>query len=82
MNLRKLSTVEFRHNLSEVVNDAAFGKKATIIERHGKGVAVLVPMSFVEHVYRIEPGVVLSMSAPAMPESEPIVSETICMEGG
>lgn len=47
MSLQKLSTAEVREKLAQVVNEAAFGNKTTIIERYGRGVAAIVPISFV-----------------------------------
>ncbi len=68
MNLKKLSTVEFRDKLSEVVNEAAYGNRATIIERHGKEVAVLMPIASVAHMIRVQAGVVTSISTPPAEE--------------
>lgn len=43
--MRKLSTGEARENFADVVNDAAYGAKRTVITRHGKEIAAVVPVS-------------------------------------
>jgi antitoxin (DNA-binding transcriptional repressor) of toxin-antitoxin stability system len=66
MNVQKLSTVEVRERLSEVVNEAAFGNKTTIIERHGKGLAAIVPIAV---LFQIQPGVAQSWPVPTVTDN-------------
>lgn len=43
--MRKLSTAEARESFAEIVNEAAFGGKRTVITRRGKDVAAIVPIN-------------------------------------
>lgn len=42
--MRRLNTGEAREQFAEIVNDAAFGSKRTIIMRRGKEIAAVVPV--------------------------------------
>jgi prevent-host-death family protein len=43
--MRRLSAGSARERFAEIVADAAFGEKRTVITRHGKEVAAIVPIS-------------------------------------
>jgi prevent-host-death family protein len=43
--MRKLSTAEARESLADIVNDAAYAGKRTIITRRGKEIAAVVPIA-------------------------------------
>lgn len=82
MNVRKLSTVEFRDKLSEVVNEAAYGGRPTIIERHGRGVAILMPLELAPDAYKVQGGIVSTVSCPTTIEPDAVTNETNLMDDG
>jgi prevent-host-death family protein len=43
--MRKLSAGDARERFAEIVNEAAYADKRTVITRHGKEVAAVVPIS-------------------------------------
>ena len=47
---RKISAKEAREEFSEIINQAAFGSKRTIITRHGKEVAAVISISDLERL--------------------------------
>lgn len=42
--MRRMSTGDARERFSEIVNEAAYADKRTVITRHGKEVAAIVPI--------------------------------------
>lgn len=48
MQIRRLKVSEFRVKLADVLEDTAYDGNATIVERRGRGVAILVPLSWFE----------------------------------
>jgi prevent-host-death family protein len=42
--MRRMSAGDVRERFSEIVNEAAFADKRTVITRHGKEVAAIVPI--------------------------------------
>ena len=82
IDVRKLSTVEFRDRLSESLNEAAFGNKATIVERHGRGIAILMPLAMAPDVYKVQAGIVTSVSGPEIVTAESITTELDFVDGG
>ena len=54
---RKISAKEAREEFSEIINQAAFGSKRTIITRHGKEVAAVISISDLERLHNLDRGV-------------------------
>ena len=50
----KLTAQQARAGFAAALNQVAFGGERLIIERHGKGVAVLVPMTDLERLEALE----------------------------
>jgi prevent-host-death family protein len=50
----EMSTITARAKFSELVNRAAFGKERVVLTRHGKPVAVMVPLDDLELLERLE----------------------------
>lgn len=40
--MKKVSTVEFRENISECLNQAAYGNNPQVVTRRGKEIAILI----------------------------------------
>ena len=52
--MSNVSTKEARGQFSSVVSRAAFAKQRTILTRHGKAVAAVVPIEDVEFLEKLE----------------------------
>ena len=50
----EVSTTEFRDRAAEVINQAAYGKRRTVIKRHGKPLAAVVPVEDLERLEALE----------------------------
>jgi prevent-host-death family protein len=65
--MRKLSAGDARERFAEIVNEAAYADKRTVITRHGKEVAAIVPITD------------LNQAAPPsakLPDGSVIISQT------
>lgn len=54
--MHRLSTSEAREQLADLVNRVAFAKEAIILTRHGKDLAVLLPVEALEKLRDVELG--------------------------
>ncbi len=52
--MKKYSIGKVRSKIADVVNRATYGKERTIIVKHGKAVAAIVPFEDVEHWQKLE----------------------------
>ncbi len=52
--MANISTKEARGQLSTVISRAAFAKERTILTRHGKAVAAVVPIEDLEFLEKLE----------------------------
>lgn len=52
--MQEMSTAEARKNLAELVNRAAYTGERTVVTRHGKPVAALVPVADLELLSALE----------------------------
>jgi prevent-host-death family protein len=52
--MSKVSFSELREQLSEVLNEARYNGERTVITRHNKKVAAIVPMEDLEYLERVE----------------------------
>jgi prevent-host-death family protein len=59
MMMRKISTGDARERFAEIINDAAEAKR-TVITRHGKEIAAVVPIEDVQ----IPPGTMVIYQTP------------------
>ena len=50
----EVTTTEFRDRAAEVINQAAYGKRRTLITRHGKALAAVVPVEDLERLEALE----------------------------
>jgi prevent-host-death family protein len=50
----KVTTVEARENLSDLINKAAYGKERIVFTRRGKELAAMVPMDDLELLEEME----------------------------
>jgi len=50
----KVSTVEARENLSEIINRAAYGKERIVLTRRGKDLVAIVPIDDLELLEELE----------------------------
>ncbi len=50
----EVSTTQFRDRAAEVINQAAYGKRRTLIKRHGKPLAAVVPVEDLERLEALE----------------------------
>jgi prevent-host-death family protein len=62
--MRKLSTGDAREKFAEIVSEAAHGAKRTIITRHGKEVAAVVPITDLKTGQSIPPGAIIVQQSP------------------
>jgi prevent-host-death family protein len=62
--MRKLSTGDAREKFAEIVSEAAHGAKRTIITRHGKEVAAVVPIADLKAGEAIPPGAIIIHQSP------------------
>ncbi|MFH1023152.1 MAG: type II toxin-antitoxin system prevent-host-death family antitoxin [Planctomycetota bacterium] len=65
----KLSTREFRENISDSVNRAAYGKERVCLQRRGKAIAVIVPVEDAELLEELEDRMDLAAARKALKES-------------
>lgn len=65
--MRKMSTGDARDKFAEIVNEAAYADKRTVITRHGKEVAAIVPISDLNSA---------SAPKPALPEGAMVICQT------
>jgi len=52
--MKKVSTVEFRNNFSDLVNRAAYGIEPVIITRRNKPLVAIVPVKELERLKLLE----------------------------
>jgi len=60
--MRRISTGDARERFAEIVSEAAFADKRTLITRHGKEVAAVVPIADLDsklHPRALPPGTML-----------------------
>ncbi len=55
---RKISAKQAREEFSEIINQAAYAAKRTIITRHGKEVAAVIPISDLERLHDLDRGII------------------------
>jgi prevent-host-death family protein len=67
---QKVEITELRSSLSETINQVAYGKERVIITRHGKAVAVLVPIEDALFLEELEDRVDLETARAAMKAAE------------
>lgn len=64
----KVSTVEARENLSELINQAAYGKERIVLTRRGKELVALVPMDDFDLLEELEDRIDLEEAKKAWKE--------------
>lgn len=52
--MTKMSTVEARENFSELINQAAYGKKRIVLTRRGKPLVAVISMEDLNHLAEVE----------------------------
>ena len=52
--MNELSTTEARLNFSEMINQVAYGKVRTVLNRRGKGLVALIPIEDLRHLEMLE----------------------------
>ncbi|MBC8345891.1 MAG: type II toxin-antitoxin system Phd/YefM family antitoxin [Candidatus Marinimicrobia bacterium] len=52
--MTKVSTLEARKNLAEIINSAQYGKDRIVLTRHGKAVATVISMEDLELLELLE----------------------------
>lgn len=68
MNIEEIEATEVRRHFRSVLDRAVFRGEATIVVRHGEPVAVVVPVSWCEHVSQSAPPDA-GQRAPLQPET-------------
>ncbi|HUT54967.1 MAG TPA: type II toxin-antitoxin system Phd/YefM family antitoxin [bacterium] len=64
----KVTTVEARENLSDLINKAAYGKERIVFTRRGKELVALVPMDDLELLEEMEDRIDLEEAKKAWAE--------------
>ena len=85
--MTKISTVELKANLSDVINRAAFGKERVVVTRRGKGLVAVVPVEDLTALQTLEDQRDMEEAARALDEfkrsgEKSIPIEDICREQG
>jgi len=52
--MNELSTTEARTHFSEIINQVAFGKIRTVLNRRGKGLVALIPIEDLQYLEALE----------------------------
>ncbi len=68
--VRKISAKEAREEFSEIINQAAYAAKRTIVTRHGKEVAAIIPISDLERLHDPKGGILTEAVRRAFREEE------------
>jgi prevent-host-death family protein len=68
--IRKRAAGEARGQFADIINEAVYSETRTVLERHGKPVAAVVPMSDFEALCEIERVVDVVMAERALAEAE------------
>jgi prevent-host-death family protein len=63
--MRKMSAGDARERFSEIVNEAAYADRRTVITRHGKEVAAIVPI-----------GDLINPTKPTLPEGSVMICQS------
>ncbi len=66
----RVSTVDARSQLSEIINRAAFGKERMILTRRGKEIVAVVPIEDVKLLESLEDRIDLEEARSALTESK------------
>ena len=72
--MARLPASEARESFSEVVNQVAFGGERVVLQRHGKDVAAIVPVSDLRFLEAVEDKLDLEAARRALSEKEPPVA--------
>lgn len=68
--MANISTKEARGQLSDVISRAAFAKERTILTRHGKAVAAVVPIEDLEFLEKLEERIDLEDARAALADAK------------
>ena len=68
--VRNISAKQAREEFSEIINQAAFGSKRTIVTRHGKEVAAVISISDLERLHNLDRGILTEEVRRAFREEE------------
>lgn len=66
--MNTMSAVEAREHFSEVLNRTAYGKERTILTRHGRKLAVVMPLEDLETLEALEDKIDVEEAIKAMEE--------------
>ncbi len=67
---RKISAKEAREEFSEIINQAAYASTRTVVTRHGKEVAAIIPISDLERLHDPDGGILTEEVRRAFREEE------------
>ncbi len=68
--VRKISAKQAREEFSDIINQAAYAAKRTIVTRHGKEVAAIIPISDLERLHDPDRGILTEEVRRAFREEE------------
>ncbi len=68
--VRKISAKQAREGFSDIINQAAYAAKRTIVTRHGKEVAAIIPISDLERLHDPDRGIITEEVRRAFREEE------------
>ncbi len=68
--VRKISAKEAREEFSKIINQAAYGANRTVVTRHGKEVAAIIPISDLERLHDPDGGILTEEVRRAFKEEE------------
>ena len=72
-----LTAAQARDKFAEVVGQASFGNQRTVITRHGKSVAVVVPMVDLELLHELERHIDFVEASKALEEAKGDATTTL-----
>ena len=68
--VRKISAKQAREEFSDIINQAAYAAKRTIVTRHRKEVAAIIPISDLERLHDPDRGIITEEVRRAFREEE------------
>lgn len=69
--MRQITTLEARKHFSELLNETAYGKERIMLTRHGKDLAVLVPIEDLQLLEEAEDLYDVKLAMEAIDEADP-----------
>lgn len=80
--MNRIAARKLRNEMSDALNRVAYAGERIVIERHGKGAAVLVSMEDAELLERLEDRVDLEHARKALKSGKPISLKAVKKELG